>query len=105
MSTLRTDTLVLGAQVNDVLGLADELRDAVRILKAKREAIRARVAAALPVESSGATFARHAQINRLQNALDCLFQPLSTFDLKAGKELSEAEIGNVAAQIAALVKE
>ena len=55
MSTLRTDTLVLGAQVNDVLGLADELRDAVRILKAKREAIRARVAAALPVESSGAT--------------------------------------------------
>lgn len=96
------DAKLLGALVNEALEQVDELRDAVRIITAKRASIHARVVPAIPSARFETDFGRQAKIARLHNALDRLIAPLAGLEFKAGRELRDDEITHAVAEIASL---
>jgi hypothetical protein len=104
MSAIAAEVRQFGTSINETLELVDELRTAVRTLRERREALRARVVAAMPIRNES-SFARHARVQRVQTALDRMLQPLREIELQPGKELTEHEITTVATEIAATAKE
>jgi hypothetical protein len=94
----------LGQLANLALTQASDLHNAVRQLRDQREVMRAAIVQAIPRLPGDSDFAWQAKVQRAQAALDRLLNPVREFEHRAGHPLTEDDIGNAAAEIAALIQ-